>query len=95
MSATGHIPGWLSWKREYMGFKGTGIYPFRINLFPAHSLTVGTLQAGNNEVSARSKSTTDDQQGKLEALSTNLKHLPMIYLKLSAFMLLRYTTASS
>jgi len=37
------------------------------------------LQAGNKEVCARKKSTIDDQQGKIEALSTRLKHLPMIY----------------
>lgn len=78
-----------------MGFKGIVIDPFRINTFPAHKLTAGMLQECNKQVSARTKSTTDDQPGKLEALSTSLKHLPMIYLKLSAFMLRGYTTASS
>jgi hypothetical protein len=95
MSATSHIPGWFSCKKEYIGFKGTGIYLFGINIFPAHNLKAGRLQEGNKEVSHRRKSTTDDQPGKLEALSTSLKHLPMIYLKLPAFKLLGYTTASS
>jgi len=53
------------------------------------------LQEGSKEVSNRRKSILDEQPGNLEVLSTGLKHLPMIYLKLSAFMLLGYTTASS
>jgi hypothetical protein len=77
VSATRNIPGWLSWKKESMGCKGTVIYPFGINIFPADNLTAGMLHEGNKEVSARRRSTIDDQQGKLEALSNSLKHLPM------------------
>jgi hypothetical protein len=95
VSATAHIPGWLSWKNESMGLKGIVIYHFRINIPPAYNLTAGLLQEGSKDVSDRRKSTADDQPGKLEALSTSFKHLPMIYLKFSTFMLLGYTTASS
>jgi len=70
------------------------ILPFRINIFPAHNPTAGMLQVGKKEVCARRTSTVDDQPGKLEALSTSLKHSPKIYLKLLTSMLLGYTTAS-
>lgn len=76
-----------------MGAKEIVIYHLRINIFPAHNLKAGMLQEGSKEVSARRKSTLDDQPGKLDALSTSLKHLPMIYLKLSAFVLPEYTIA--